>query len=92
MSLTSIVGTKYITNGERLLRDVPEGSPLLLVHEPQNAFDTNAVAVYVRVGFVPAAVAKTLAPQLDASANPVGTCVGTHRISANGFNKVEIPE
>lgn len=44
------------------------GDPAELRREPDNAFDRNAIAVYVRgrqIGYVPADVAETIAPGLD---------------------------
>lgn len=58
---------------QKIFFDLPEGSELSLVREPENPFDSNAIAVTMRInnlaqkiGYVPAIIAKRLAQYMDA--------------------------
>lgn len=64
-----IVGTKHRgPDAEKLLAELPDGEPLLLVREPTNKFDPNAVKVVARgvcVGYVRGSQSGVLAPTID---------------------------
>ena len=52
-----VAGFQY-AEGMKLIHEMKEGDELLLVREPENTFDPDAVAVYWRqhrIGYVPAA-------------------------------------
>jgi hypothetical protein len=71
---TKVVGiTRHNHDGsdrQVIARDCRPGDPMVLRHEPDNAQDANAVAVYrengEQVGYLSAAVAEKIAPLLDA--------------------------
>lgn len=71
-----------------MAEDRGEPIPVVLIREPDNPFDTNAIAIHVpslgeemgMVGHVPAALAKRLAPHLDAGEQWLGEIAQT-RIS-----------
>lgn len=66
-----IVGMRYREPEEQqYLSDLEGGEALLLVRQPDNPHDSNAVAVMstdqlLHLGFIPAAKAKDLAPVMD---------------------------
>lgn len=64
----SIVGEKWHPGASELLRALSPGAPVVLVRDPGNRFDKNAVAVYVYgalVGFIPKANNVALAAFID---------------------------
>lgn len=67
---TTIIGSKFRPGGLDALSRIKKGDPLILVREADNAFDSNAVAVYSRdnehLGFVPRSANTELARDLDA--------------------------
>lgn len=71
-ALVALVGTKF--RGEEmmaLLASLPQGEPLVLVREPGNKFDSNAVQVWARghhVGYVKSSQNKALALAMDRAA------------------------
>jgi hypothetical protein len=73
---TKVVGvTRHNHDGsdrQVIAKDCRPGDPIVLRHEPDNAQDANAVAVYrengEQVGYLSAAVAEKIAPLLDADA------------------------
>lgn len=70
--LVALVGTRY--RGQEmvdLLASLPQGEPLVLVREPNNKYDRNAVQVWARghhVGFVKGTQNRALAMAMDAAA------------------------
>lgn len=67
------VGELVRRNVQPFLRGEPEPEKLagVLIRDPSNLFDANAIEVHVpmlecRVGFIPAKLARDVAPQLDA--------------------------
>lgn len=74
-SLLTLVGTKFRPAGPKLLAATQIRHPVLLVREPKNQHDKNAIAVYVAIGYVKATEAKEWADQID-TLNPVGTVPG----------------
>lgn len=74
-SLLTLVGTKFRKAGLRILGILDDRHPVLLVREPQNQFDPNAIAVYVPIGYVKKEEAAQWAAQFD-TLNPVGTFEG----------------
>lgn len=69
----ALVGMKYYPPALDIVERLPEGTKLLLVREPANTHDPNAVAVYFKLGHIPKQRAAILAPLLDASSTLVGT-------------------
>lgn len=65
--LLNLVGLSHRPdNVQRFARFLSDGQPLLLVREPGNQHDPNAIQVYVHIGYVRAkGQASTLAPQMD---------------------------
>lgn len=55
---------------EDLVASLPVGEPLLLIREPMNLYDRNAIHVWARtqhVGFIPTKQNKDLARKMDAA-------------------------
>jgi hypothetical protein len=69
---TTLVGMRFRPPALDFVERLPDGTKLLLVREPGNIHDANAVAVYFQLGYIPAKAAAKLAPILDASASPRG--------------------
>ena len=72
----SIVGSNFVAGADLILRGLQRGAKMILVREPENKFDKNAVAVYVadaggkgwtRVGYVPKAKNVVLSQFIDQS-------------------------
>lgn len=64
----SIVGTNFTGIPEKFMQELQPGTPAVLAREPTNAYDPNAIAVYVdgrRVGYVPRKNNATLARFID---------------------------
>lgn len=60
------VGSKHRPKGVDIVRQMDDRHPVLLVREPENPYDPNAIAVYVQIGYVPKAQAAAgWADQLD---------------------------
>lgn len=65
---TLVAGTKYRANKEELSRFVQALDHVTLTREPNNEFDSNALACYIgsrHVGYIPATIAKYLSPLID---------------------------
>lgn len=69
----ALVGMKFRPPALDVVERLPDGTKLLLVREPGNLYDRNAVAVYFQLGYIPKSAAAKLAPLLDASTTLVGT-------------------
>lgn len=65
----SIVGTNFCgPKAQVLIKALKPGADVVLVREPDNKFDKNAVAVWVdgeRIGYVPKATNRALAAFID---------------------------
>lgn len=61
----ALVGMKFRPPALDTVERLPDGTELLLVREPGNTHDHNAVAVYFKLGFIPRTAAAKLAPLLD---------------------------
>lgn len=70
--LVALVGTRYRGDDMvALLASLPQGEPLVLVREPNNRFDRNAVQVWARghhIGYVKGTQNRGLAMAMDAAA------------------------
>lgn len=87
-SLLTLVGMKFRKQGLKILALMEQNHPVLLVREPDNLYDKNAIAVYVPIGYIKKEEAAAWAQQLD-TLNPVGTVAG--RSVQNGTsNNIEI--
>ncbi len=71
-----VVGTGYEGRAEIIRRHIEEGQEVFLVREPENQYDSNAIAVYVEVrkmfkktrkqiGYLKEKRAKTLSKRMD---------------------------
>lgn len=87
----SIVGMKYRPPALKFIEELASGTKLLLVREPSNPADPNAVGVWFQLGYIPAADAARLAPKLDAQTNLLGTTRGEFCYDPH-WPKVEIKE
>lgn len=72
LGIFEVAGVAYRTTAQFLYR-VDELDELKLVREPDNSADSNAIRVHVvkddrdyHIGYVPATVARALAPMMDA--------------------------
>lgn len=64
----SIVGTQFTGVPESFVAALKPGTPAVLVREPTNQYDANAIAVYVdgrRIGYVPKKQNAVLAQFID---------------------------
>lgn len=64
----SIVASQHIDGAESFVRTLQPGVPALLVREPGNEYDKNAIAVYVdgkKIGYVPKKQNAVLAQFID---------------------------
>ncbi|MEB3284157.1 MAG: HIRAN domain-containing protein [Candidatus Sericytochromatia bacterium] len=81
------------TSRQALARLLVPGDPLLLVREPMNPFDQNAIALQARdgkaggrkLGFLPRALAAVLAPVVDAGLIVEGRVVRVQKIPRHGL-------
>jgi hypothetical protein len=72
----SIVGEKFHPGAAELLKTMTGGEELLLVREPDNKYDKNAIAVYFggrKIGYIPKANNITLSKFIDDNGAPVST-------------------
>ena len=60
MSLYSIVGAHFRPPAKAILASLPTGAVLSLVPEPENPFDSNAIAVFVEPKEIPPSEHETL--------------------------------
>lgn len=89
MPIVSIVGMKFRPPALEIIERIPSGHPLLLIREPANPHDPNAVGVWIQLGYIPATHAKLLAPRLDATASGLrATLPGEFQYNP-GWPKVE---
>lgn len=66
----SIVGTQFTGLPESFISAIAPGTDVMLVREPTNQYDPNAVAVWIdgkRIGYVPRKQNAGLAERIDAS-------------------------
>lgn len=87
-----IVGEKFRPQECRdLLESLPDGEPLLLVREPGNKHDANAIRVHARgmhIGYVRGSQAEALAPLIDrAGADMALDGVGPAKTVAARFHR-----
>ena len=61
MSQYSIVGAHFRPPAKAILASLPQGAALSLVPEPENPFDSNAIAVFVEPKEIPPSEHETLA-------------------------------
>lgn len=72
MQRFSIVGINFV-EAEEFVKTIKAGTPAVLVREPTNQNDPNAVAVWIegrRVGYVPKKSSVALAAKIGASGRP----------------------
>lgn len=65
----ALVGMQH-RGSEALVASLPVGEPLVLIREPINLYDRNAIQVWARtvhVGFIPTKQNKDLARKMDAA-------------------------
>jgi hypothetical protein len=61
----SLVGQRFRPAGEGILHAMLDEHPVLLLREPKNPHDHNAIAVYVQIGYVAAFQARSWAKEFD---------------------------
>lgn len=84
--------------GESVFNDIRLNQPVALVREPENEYDTNAIAVYwgspgerVKIGFVPRTSNGALAYLMDMSKTPrITASVARREISSNPWKRLAI--
>lgn len=59
------VGAHFRPAGLDIVRVLENRHPCLLIREPENQHDKNAIAIYVPIGYVPKAQAAVWADQMD---------------------------
>lgn len=67
-SLLALVGISQAL-GPTLTEDIGEDVDVLLVREPANPYDNNAIKVYIPIGYIKKEQAAKLAPKLDVDAD-----------------------
>lgn len=64
-----IVGMSYHTGAKEKVAKLPDNTTVILRRDPQNEYDSNAVKVMTRdgfmLGYLPATKARTIAPEMD---------------------------
>ncbi len=89
---TYVAGTDFVPNIRELVVDVKEGCRLKLLREPQNPYDSNAIAVMnsddKRIGYIPKRANESIAALMDAGKDLYCGVVSTY-ISSYGVD-VEI--
>lgn len=92
-SLVNLVGMSHRPNGDAVVQEIPTDSNLLLVREPSNPYDPNAIQVFAHIGYIKASQAKALAPRIDAAADPVMSWSATlSRKTSRNWIELEIEE
>jgi hypothetical protein len=74
-----VVGTQWSDVPEQFVADLKAGTPVLLVRQPDNPKDANAIAIYVegkRIGYVPRNQNKVLAQFIDQQGDEVNVATG----------------
>jgi len=84
----NLVGMKYRPPADLLVPQIPTGTEVLLVREPGNAHDPNAIAVYLHLGYIKATQAFEIAERIDMSQDALAKVKG--RFVANFWPKIEI--
>lgn len=100
-ALYALVGMKHLGT-EAVVNGLKIGHPLLLIREPDNRFDPNAVQVFAgvhHIGYIKATQVRPLARKLDAptwhqtSRNTGRPCIdGALRIDGGRWPMVEVDE
>jgi hypothetical protein len=70
-----VVGTQWSDVSEGFVANMEPGTPVLLVREPHNPKDPNAIAIYVegkRIGYVPRNQNAVLAQFIDQQGREIG--------------------
>jgi len=87
--VTNVVGMKYI-NGMQWTKRLKEGDEIVLIREPDNKYDSNAIKVCSlqehQIGYIPKNTAKQISKEIDSKRN-----VKTYVVdNSNGYIKVLI--
>lgn len=61
----NLVGIKFYRGASRLVEHLKGGEDVLLVREPSNQYDPNAVAVYAKIGHIDRSNAAILVDLID---------------------------
>ncbi len=74
----SVAGVFAIPDRKKVLKEIREGQKIILVREPENEHDSNAIRVETffpkhRIGYIPRKLAAILAVELDRGFDHVGT-------------------
>ena len=75
----SIVATNHCTpEAQAAIKTLKPGDALVLIREPENKFDKNAIAVYAgfhKVGYIPKGKNLALAALIDRTGAPLGVAI-----------------
>src|SRR6478752_4087627 len=67
-----LVGMSFYKNATKVVKELSSDTTLLLVREPRNKFDPNAIGVYMKLGHINRDVAMVLAPLADMGKRGLG--------------------
>lgn len=67
-----LVGMSFYKNATKVVKELTDDTTLLLVREPRNKFDPNAIGVYMKLGHINRDVAMELAPLADIGKRGLG--------------------
>lgn len=90
-TLLNLVGqTHRPKNVQNFLRTLDPSQDVLLVREPGNPYDPNAIQVYVHIGYIKAKQAAPLAAQMDATRYLTTPMMDAQIVEARGYNYVTL--
>lgn len=75
--LLNLVGMFYRPPAAKIVPLLPSGTKVILVREPGNAADPNAVAVWLHLGYVDKQQALEIAERIDMSQDALARIEGT---------------
>lgn len=92
--ITKLVGVNFYSKALQIKKLLEPGHPLLLVREPNNPYDPNAIEVYIKLGHIDSNNAAQIAARIDHN-EPLNsherTCT-TGRLCSGGQIEAEVPD
>ena len=88
----SIVGSSFYPGAGSQIERMRSGQQLLVVREPQNPYDANAIAVHIfnqKLGYFPRGFAAEVAPLMDAGYKVIANKSRDLRFAQSGVMVVE---
>lgn len=88
-------GNEDGTSRQEIISNMTKNAPIILKREPDNKFDTNAIAVYSidgQVGYIGREYAKILAPLIDSGVKLVATVNEVDRYKDTNYLHIAINE